>query len=100
MSDLLEHIQNKFLEDLSDAHGQGLLVHALAEVACAHQFNELPGACNQQTSPHSIRSPSPPSAFSGSTRSKEMNRSLKPSNPTENCCQDLPHLFSNDDEWE
>ena len=40
---LFEHIQDEFLVPLSDAHGHGLPVHALAEVSHAHQVDELPG---------------------------------------------------------
>ncbi len=43
-SNLLEHVQYEFLEDLRDAHGQGVAVHALAEVTHSHQFNQLPGS--------------------------------------------------------
>lgn len=40
---LLEHIQDELQVDLVDAHGERLPVHALAEVARAHQHDELPG---------------------------------------------------------
>ena len=40
---LFEHIQDEFLVHLSDAHGHGVQVHALAEVSHAHQVDELPG---------------------------------------------------------
>lgn len=40
---LLEHVQDELQVDLVDAHGERLPVHALAEVARAHQQDELPG---------------------------------------------------------
>ena len=42
-SNLLEHIQYELLEDLIDAHGQGLAVNALTEVTHPQQFDQLPG---------------------------------------------------------
>lgn len=43
LSDLLEHIEYELQEDLADAHGEGLSVHALAEVAHPQQLDQLPG---------------------------------------------------------
>lgn len=40
---LFEHIQDELIVDLVDAHGERLLIHALTEVARAHQVDELPG---------------------------------------------------------
>lgn len=42
-SNLLENVQYELIEDLIDAHGQGLVVYAFAEVTHSHQFNQLPG---------------------------------------------------------
>lgn len=43
LSDLLQHIHYEFLEDVVDAQGQGVTVHALAEVTHPHQLDQLPG---------------------------------------------------------
>lgn len=39
---LLQHIQDELLEDLVNAHGQGVMAEALAEVTCPQQIDQLP----------------------------------------------------------
>lgn len=41
---LLEHIQYEFLEDLTDAKGQGVMVRGPAEVTRPYQFDQLPSS--------------------------------------------------------